>query len=173
MRYVIKLILLQSLLTVSSLNYAGTHDYHGKTSLCHDNEDIYFNCELENSGKMVSICAKNNASPDNGYVQYRIGTGRSVDFMFPDKLLSPRNKMSIITVSRFRTGMGDHIKFNNGPYTYVLSSALVPGEIYVVKNGKIVFDKSCKGINHIEVDNKAYSGIEKGVENAIDELDQH
>lgn len=50
------------------------------STLCEKGEDVYISCAFNSSldqdnylGKVASICAKNNTSPDSGYVQYRFG----------------------------------------------------------------------------------------------------
>ena len=76
-------------------------------------------------------------------------------------------------VSRLPDGLGSHLKFTNGSYSYVVSNALVPGEIYVAKNGKLIFDKICEGSVYIPFGSAARRGLEYGVSNSVDELDQH
>ncbi|CAB3755353.1 hypothetical protein [Paraburkholderia solisilvae] len=142
-------------------------------SLCRQGEMKYFSCELQNSKKIASVCAKDNISPDQGYVQYRFGTPRHVELEFPGKHIAPRGKISIVNVSRLRDGLGSHLKFSNGSYTYVVSNAVVPGEVYVEKNGKIVFDEICKGDGYTPFDYAVWDGIEYGVENRVDDLNPY
>jgi hypothetical protein len=40
-----------------------------------------------------------------------------------------------------------HLKFKNGGYHCVISNALIPGEVYVAEDGKIIFDKICKELS--------------------------
>lgn len=142
-------------------------------TLCTANEDIYFSCELEGGHKVVSICAAGNTSPDNGYVQYRYGEKSRVNFTYPAVHLPPRNIISIIDVSRLAEGIGSHLKFTNDGYRYVISNALVPGEVYVKKNGKIVFDNICNGSDYIPFSNKVAAGVQWGSLEPIDEIDRH
>lgn len=142
-------------------------------SLCTRKEDVYFNCELEDVHKFVSVCAAQNSSPDEGYVQYRYGTKSRVDFAYPATLLPPRDRISLIDVSRLAEGLGSHLKFRNGDYEFVISNALVPGEIYVAKNNKIVFDKICKGGDYIPFSNESRKGLQLGVLGVIDGHDNH
>lgn len=48
-------------------------------SLCHLGEVEYFGCELQDSKKVMSVCAVDNVSPDHGYVQYRFGTHSNIE----------------------------------------------------------------------------------------------
>lgn len=157
----------------SSLISAKTTDYLGATSLCYRGEVEYFGCEMQNSNKIASVCAAGNISPEHGYVQYRFGTHDAIDYEFPDKLVAPRGKFYIVDVSRLPDGLGSHLRFASEGYTYVVSNALVPGEIYVEKDGKIVFDRFCKGSKYKSFGNAARHGLEYGLANSIDDLDQH
>ncbi|HEM7891524.1 MULTISPECIES: hypothetical protein [Burkholderia] len=162
------------IITVANfLVLAKAASFIGATSLCHQGEVEYFGCELQDSNKIASVCAADNISPDHGYVQYRFGTHGYVEYRFPGKLLPPRGKISIVDVSRLPDGLGSHLKFVSGRYTYVVSNALVPGEVYVEKDGKIVFDKICKGSAYKPFGNTTRRGLEYGVTDSVDGLDQH
>ncbi|GAB7525882.1 hypothetical protein PBS_48720 [Paraburkholderia sp. 2C] len=138
-------------------------DYLAPASLCQRGEKQYFSCELQGSRKIASICAANNTSPDHGYVQYRFGTQRKIEYTFPRALTPPRGNISIVDVSRLPDGLGSHLKFSNGPYTYIVSTALVPGAVYVVKDNTVVFDGVCKGNAYIPFSNTARQGLEYGI----------
>lgn len=142
-------------------------------SLCHLGEVEYFGCELQDSKKVVSVCAADNFSPDRGYVQYRFGVRGNVEYKYPDKLVPPRGKFSLVDVSRLHDGSGSHLKFTHGRYTYVVSNALVPGEIYAAEGGTVVFDGICKGSAYMPFDDAMRRGIERGAEDSVDGLDQH
>jgi hypothetical protein len=148
-------------------------DFPSPSSLCRQGEEQYFSCKLQSTGKIASICAKDNINPDSGYVQYRLGTKEHVEYKFPGKLEPPRGKISILDVSRLRDGVGSHVKLNSGKYTYVTSNALIPGEIYVARDGKIVFDGIFKGREYIPFSVNARHGLQYGIPIPIDELDQH
>ncbi|CAD6529300.1 hypothetical protein LMG24235_02288 [Paraburkholderia sabiae] len=100
-------------------------------TLCNDGEETYFSCPLENQ-KTVTVCAKNNTAPNEGYVQYRYGTKDNA-FAFPGETVAPASTVKVTDVSEGGI-RGLHLKFTKGPYTYVVSSVL-PGEIYVSRNG--------------------------------------
>ncbi|MFM0550057.1 hypothetical protein P0D69_03655 [Paraburkholderia sediminicola] len=144
-----------------------------KESLCVGDEDIYFTCRLEGARKTVSICAAKNDSPDNGYVQYRYGTKSKIEFKYPLARLPPRGRISLIDVSRLAEGLGTHLKFKNDDYEYVVSNALVHGEVFVEKGGQIVFDKFCKGADYIPFSKESRVGLQWGVLDVIDDDDGH
>ncbi|WP_175871876.1 hypothetical protein [Burkholderia sp. BCC0397] len=172
MKKSIILFILTVIAIANALVSAKAADFLGATSLCRQGEVEYFGCELQDINRIASVCAAGNVSPDHGYVQYRFGTHDYVEYRFPSRLLPPRGKISIVDVSRLSDGLGSHLKFVDGRYTYVVSNALVPGEVYVEKDGKIVFDKICKGSTYKPFGNAARRGLEYGVADSVDEPDQ-
>lgn len=132
--------------------------------LCNNGEDVYFSCPLANS-KTVSVCAKGNTAPDQGYVQYRYGTKDNA-FAFPNMSTPPVSTVKITDVSEGSIG-GLHLKFSNGPYTYVVSS-VSPGGIYVLKKGKIVFDKECQASRYKSFSDKVFDGINDAPVSKVD-----
>ena len=144
-----------------------------RESLCVSNEDVYFTCELDGVHKTVSICAARNTTPDKGYVQYRYGTKSRIDFKYPSIPLPPRDRISLVDVSRLADGLGTHLKFKNRNYEFIVSNALVPGEVYVAKDGQIIFDKICKGSDYIPFSKESREGLQWGVLDVIDEHDNH
>ncbi|WP_306716770.1 hypothetical protein [Burkholderia dolosa] len=173
MKQSVRMAIFLAITMASDLVSANVTSYLGALSLCHQGEVEYFSCKLQDSNKIASVCAADNVSPDHGYVQYRFGTHSNIEYKFPNELVPPRGRISIVDVSRLPDDLGSHLKFTSGRYTYVVSNALVPGEIYVAKDGKIVFNKICKGSMYMPFDNAVRHGLEYGVEDSVDELDQH
>ncbi len=132
-----------------------TESSQNEQTLCSEDEEVYFSCPLEN-GKTISVCAKGNASPDKGYVQYRYSTERDT-FAFPAKNVAPTKVVGITDVSEGSI-RGLHLKFFKGAYTYVVSS-VSPGGVYVSKNGKIIFDKACQASQYKNFSNKVFDGV--------------
>lgn len=168
----IKTILIFVVLGVANSIAWATDDYSNET-LCSGAEDVYFSCKLEGTKKIASVCASGNLSPNSGYVQYRYGKKSKVEFKFPRRLVPPMNFFSIIDVSRLAVGLGTHIKFRNGSYQYVISNAIVPGEIYIANAGKPVFEKMCHGADYIPIPQRARDGLQWGVLEEVDALDNH
>lgn len=150
-----------------SLAHAGEHD-----SLCAENETVYFSCKIEHSQNYASICAKDNMSSDSGYVQYRFGRNRDAAFKFPDAKVPPNDLFHIQIINHFRDGIGKHVIFKNGAYTYVVSNAVQPPEIGIFRDGKLVTTKICEfdgGFSSIS--NRADYGIKQGEKSQLDTFD--
>ncbi|HDR8955195.1 MULTISPECIES: hypothetical protein [Burkholderia cepacia complex] len=136
----------------------------GEETLCGGDEDIYFSCPLDN-GKIVSVCAKNNTDPRHGYVKYKYGD-KGDNFVFPQGNTSPNQRVEISDVSEGSI-RGLHLKFSRGAYTYVVSSVW-PGEVYVSKNGKIIFNKECRESRYKSFSNKIFDGINQVPPSSVD-----
>lgn len=141
-------------------------------SLCAENEIVYFSCKIEHSQNYASICAKDNVSPDAGYVQYRFGNNLNTAFKFPDPKVPPSDLFHIQTINHFRDGIGKHVMFKNGAYTYVISNAVQPPEIGVFRGGKLVTTKACEFDGDFSpISNNADYGIKKGEKSQFDTFD--
>jgi len=141
-----------------------TQPPQNEATLCSEDEDIYFSCPLDD-GKIVSVCAKNNTTPNHGYVRYRYGIESDI-FEYPRENIPPRGHFVISDVSE-GTIRGLHLKFSIGKFTYVVSSVW-PGEIYVSKNNKIVFDKQCQASRYKSFSNDIFNGIEQAPPSKVD-----
>lgn len=133
-------------------------------TFCNEGDESYFSCPLEN-GKIVSVCAKNNTDPDRGYVQYRYGSKDDV-FVFPPENVPSAKTVEITDVSEGSI-RGLHLKFSKEPYTYVVSS-VSPGELYVSKNGKIIFDKECPASRYKNFSNKIFDEVNEAPVTKVD-----
>ena len=143
---------------------AQTQSSQDEQTLCSEGEEVYFSCPLEN-GKTVSVCAKNNTAPNRGYVQYRYGS-KDDAFAYPSENTSPSTTIKITDVSEGSI-RGLHLKFSKEPYTYVVSS-VSPGEVYVSKNGKIIFDKQCQASSYKSFSNKIFDGVNEAPVTKVD-----
>ncbi|WP_052707954.1 hypothetical protein [Vibrio neptunius] len=90
-------------------------------TLCQDDEDIYFNAQLEN-GKLASLCAYQHYSPDTGYVKYRYGDVGSVELEFPSDKKPPRGRFLTYHVRLGPNVQGHWVYFYINDYRYLLSS---------------------------------------------------
>ncbi|WP_106280967.1 hypothetical protein [Paraburkholderia sp. BL25I1N1] len=156
-------IVLLSLVKYDVAN-AQTQSSQDEQTLCNEGEEVYFSCPLEN-GKTVSVCAKANTAPNRGYVQYRYGV-KDDAFAFPREKVPPANTVKITDVSEGSI-RGLHLKFSKEPYTYVVSS-VSPGELYVSKNGKIIFDKECQASRYKSFSNKIFDGVNEAPVTKVD-----
>ena len=109
-------------------------------TLCAPHEEIYFSCHA--GKKIISVCASGNISPNNGYVQYRIGIPGSVELEYPDMPKSPKGHFSLSNISGGNLNI-EHLKFNSGKYNYVVYDGDISG-VYVRKNGKTLANLQCE-----------------------------
>jgi hypothetical protein len=144
----------------------------GPHSLCGGDETIVFSCKIEHGKGYASICAKGNTSPDAGYVQYRFGHDAASAFRFPASKVAPGDTFHVLTVNHFRDGIGKHLTFSNGAYTYIVSNAVQPPEIGVFRNNRRVAIKACEFDNGFTpISNEADFGIKPGEKSALDAFD--
>ncbi|KQN55862.1 hypothetical protein ASE98_00120 [Pseudomonas sp. Leaf48] len=142
-------------------------------TMCVEGEDIYISCAFDVKrsrydyiGKVASICAKGNTSPDAGYVQYRFGkpsygSGQAkIEMQFPEKRVPPKEIFTIYTSVNSET-IGSALRFVSGKYLYSFErSSMLGYEVVVRKQDEKVFNKSCTlpGVSYL-VDG-AYQGIQ-------------
>ncbi|MDM8548137.1 peptidylprolyl isomerase PrsA family protein [Candidatus Venteria ishoeyi] len=78
-------------------------------SLCAADEKVLFSCQ-SNENKLLSVCASQDLSASNGYVQYRYGANaNAVEKTFPET----RNQTQ--TAFQYQSGL---LSFKNGSITY-------------------------------------------------------
>ena len=142
-------------------------------TMCVDGEDVYISCAFDDRrsrydyiGEVASICAKGNASPDTGYVQYRFGkpsygSGQAkIEMQFPEKKVPPKGIFNIYTSVNFET-IGSALRFVSGNYLYSFERSSMSGyEVVVRKQDEKVFNRRCTlpGVSYL-VDG-AYQGIQ-------------
>lgn len=125
-------------------------------TMCSSFEEVYFSCPVKN--KIVSVCASGNVSPENGYVQYRIGRPGHVEFQYPSTPVVPKNRFSISDIFGGNLNIV-HLKFKSGKYDYVIYQGDVSG-VYVKKNGKRVVNLTCDAGDYQTISPRAKRGIE-------------
>lgn len=126
-----------------------------ETTLCQSFEEVYFSCPI--GGKIISLCASGNISPNNGYVQYRFGTPDYIELQFPSNSYSPKNRFLISDISDGNLSF-THIKFKSGEYNYVIYQGS-PSGLYIKKNGKLVSNLVCEQGVYQQLSPRAYRGI--------------
>jgi hypothetical protein len=165
MKFVWKSIVLALMLSIRvSAAIAQTQSLPNEDSLCLEGEDIYFSCPLED-GKTISVCAKNNARPNQGYVKYKYGNKEN-SVVYPLESVPPGEKFTISDVSEGSIH-GLHLKFTRGGYTYVASSVW-PGELYVSRRGNIALYKECQASRYKSISNKIFDGIKQVSPSKVD-----
>ncbi|MEM5299652.1 hypothetical protein VSR82_35775 [Burkholderia sp. JPY481] len=126
-----------------------------EVTLCYPQEEVYFSCQT--NGKIMSICASGNISPDNGYVQYRFGKADKMEIEFPKNPFSPRKWFSLSDIREGSVNFS-HLKFNSGHYQYVLYQGF-PSGIYVKRDGKTISNHTCDDGTYQQFSPRAFRGI--------------
>ena len=116
-------------------------------SHCSAHEQTLFNCSTGN--KVVSVCATPDLSADGGSVQYRYGRPGAPELVYPTTAAGWR-KVTHSGVLTLAGGGGAYLAFTNGPYRYVVYTAIGQGwgekaGVVVEKNGKRAASLPCKG----------------------------
>ncbi|MFM0550046.1 hypothetical protein P0D69_03600 [Paraburkholderia sediminicola] len=127
-----------------------------EATLCQSHEEVYFSCRT--GGKMLSICASGNISPDNGYVQYRFGRVGHIELEYPQKPYPPRKLFSISDISGGNLSF-THFKFSSRSYHYVLYQG-DPSGIYIKRNGKVVSNRICDPGTYQPISPRVLRGVE-------------
>jgi hypothetical protein len=124
--------------------------------MCYPHEEIYFSCPV--GDKIISVCASENISPKDGFVQYRFGHPGKPELEYPAESYPPMNKFSI---SNFHGGniSSIHLKFKVGKYTYVVYQSATSG-VYVIRNGRTVRNLLCDAGHYRQISPRARRGIE-------------
>ncbi|HIC7207781.1 hypothetical protein [Burkholderia stabilis] len=126
-----------------------------EVTLCQSHEEIYFSCSL--GGKIVSLCASGNISPNNGYVQYRSGVPAHIDIQFPNKPYPPNGRFEISDIS---AGNLDcvHIKFKFGKYDYVIYQGS-PSGVCIKEHGDLISNETCEQGEYQQLNQRVFRGI--------------
>lgn len=80
-------------------------------NLCDDNESTIWSCQT--AKKTYSLCASNELTHDQGYLQYRAGTPKHIELKFPENQVHPKGNFEFGFLLH-----GVSLSFQNGDYTY-------------------------------------------------------
>jgi hypothetical protein len=144
------------ILVAFSLGMKSGYAQSAEETLCAKFEEVYFSCPIKD--KIVSVCASGNISPENGYVQYRIGRPGHVEFQYPDAPVAPKNRFSISDILGGNLNI-THLKFRSGKYDYMVYQGGVNG-VYVKRAGKAVANLTCGVGDYQMINPRAKRGIE-------------
>ena len=129
-------------------------------SHCKIDEKIIFSCLLKKNKKIVSICASNNFSAHDGYLQYRFGKKGKIELVLP---VSESSSQAIQAKSlMFSGGGGGYLRFINEPYHYVVYSAIGRGwgqkdGVAIEKNQRLIAYSECKNVPISEMGGNFFS----------------
>ena len=113
---------------------------------CSVQEQTLFSCST--GSKVVSVCASSDLSTTAGSLQYRFGRTGEPELLYP-KSAADWRKLTSGAVLTFAGGGGAYLAFTNGPFRYVVYTAIGQGwgqkaGVAVEKNGKRVASLPCK-----------------------------
>ncbi|WP_133300348.1 hypothetical protein [Paraburkholderia lacunae] len=151
----IRLTVLARAAFVAGLILFGTKVASAEATLCQSHEEVYFSCPTD--GKVLSVCASGNISPDNGYVQYRFGRVGRIELEYPEKPYPPRKLFSISHISGGNLSF-THFKFSSRGYHYVLYQG-DPSGIYIKRNGKVVSNRICDPGTYQPISPRVFRGV--------------
>lgn len=146
---------LKKTILVAGLILFGVKAEADEITLCQPHEEVYFSCPID--GKVLSVCASGNISPDNGYVQYRFGKIGKIELEYPEKPYPPRKLFSISDILEGNLSF-THLKFDSGRYHYVFYQG-DPSGIYIKKSGKLISNRTCDPGTYQPISPRAFRGI--------------
>jgi len=89
------------------------------SSLCADNEKTYFSCSAGPERKLASLCGSKSLQRPNSYLQYRFGTQKKLELVFPDDKKNSLVKFDYYHYFRFQTDR-TYISFINKGTSYTI-----------------------------------------------------
>jgi hypothetical protein len=118
-------------------------------SHCNAQEQTVFSCSL--GKKMVSVCASKDISSTKGYLQYRFGPLKVPELLFPASTEASDRSIMRSGVYMFSGGGGAYLRFINGPYHYIVYTAIGKGwgtkeGVAVEKDNKLISNIKCKDV---------------------------
>jgi hypothetical protein len=87
-------------------------------SLCQASEIIRFNCAIRDTGKLVSVCSSRTLTKTSGYLQYRFGTHKKVELVFPPT--TKTTQKAFTWESHSELGDYEALNFKIGSYGYTV-----------------------------------------------------
>ncbi len=94
-------------------------------SLCQRNEQVLFSCPTKNA-KIISLCASENLSSTNGYLQYRFGKKNNIELYYPEDKVLPKKAFTGRS-QMFSGGGGIYLRFTKNNYDYITYSGIGKG----------------------------------------------
>ena len=90
-------------------------------SLCAAHEQVLFNCKIKDSRKLVSVCASQDLAKDRGYLQYRFGTRKKLELVFPPTKVDTQQRFYWSEKRPYQSALYE-LAFINGGYLYTVSA---------------------------------------------------
>ena len=121
------------------------------TTHCAADETTVFSCRLDDSEKVVSMCASDPLSREQGYLQYRFGRIGDIELTYPADRHNTQEQFMWQTIG-YSGGWDTRIAFDNGGYRYQLydqafkvsiSEKALHGGIIILKDEATVAHLHC------------------------------
>ncbi len=113
-------------------------------NLCKKGEINFSSCSV--GKKIASFCVSGNTSVENAYIQYRFGTPKKVEFVFPADITQSKG-LFFNSMGTHTDGAEMRLSFRSGDYHYIFFNIDSPhgdsGGIHVVKNGALIKELPC------------------------------
>lgn len=91
-------------------------------TLCTPDENILFQCTLKT--KLLSLCASKDFAPDRGTLQYRFGTSKKLDLVYPATPQAAAGHF-FFSSTPYSGGGEAHIRFETAGYEYFLFDKVI------------------------------------------------
>ncbi len=88
-------------------------------TLCTPSEKVLFSCNLKNSKKTASVCAPTNLTSTEGYLQYRFGTQKKLELVYPPTKKSTQELFYWRELRPYQSSLRE-LTFKSGDYYYTL-----------------------------------------------------
>lgn len=115
---------------------------------CENGETVLFSCDT--GKKQIALCASDNLSKQNGYVQYRAKRNGKYELVYPSSKIHPRGQFFESTML-WAHDDEQRVYFQNGEYLYLLYDRSFSEDsedsragVMVFHNGKDIADIKCK-----------------------------
>lgn len=130
-------------------------------TLCKQQEQVIFSCSL--GKRSVSVCASKDFSASSGYLQYRFGQKNKIELNLPALPRSaPAAQFVQARTLMFSGGGGGYLRFINGPYNYIVYTAIGKGwgpkdGVAVEKDEQLITYHECRDIPVSEIGEAFFS----------------
>lgn len=88
-------------------------------SLCRKGEQVFFNCQVAASSRLISVCGSKDLSAEQGRLQYRFGRPGKIELFYPEKPAGGQKKFLWSLYMRYRVSYAA-LSFSNGGFRYTV-----------------------------------------------------
>ena len=103
-------------------------------TLCKSSEKVVFSCQIKNTSEIASVCSSSALTHDEGYLQYRYGTPRNVELVFPPTKRRTQSQFYWGKIIAYG-GSDSELSFISGGYLYTLGIGGESEEVNGISGG--------------------------------------